>query len=171
MTSISRQEESRITIRFLLERDPDNAASDVRDRAGRVRGRLPDEIDEPIIQKTEADAQSTLYISMFSDRYSQLEISDFADRYVKEALQTVPGVAEVRIFGERRYSMRIWLDPERMAAYGLTTQDVETALRAQNRSEEHTSELQSLMRISYAVFCLKKKNNIVKIHIMKQITI
>src|SRR3546814_4181856 len=93
------------------------------DRAGRVRGRLPDEIDEPIIQKTEADAQSTLYISLFSDRYSQLEISDFADRYVKEALQTVPGVAEVRIFGERRYSMRIWLDPERMAAYGLTTQD------------------------------------------------
>src|SRR3546814_17880777 len=105
MTSISRQEENRITIRFLLERDPDNAASDVRDRAGRVRGRLPDEIDEPIIQKTEADAQSTLYISMFSDRYSQLEISDFADRYVKEALQTVPGVAEVRIFGEHRQSV------------------------------------------------------------------
>src|SRR5690606_5703366 len=132
MTSISRQEESRITVRFLLERDPDNAASDVRDRAGRVRGRLPDEIDEPIIQKTEADAQATLYISMFSDRYSQLEISDVADRYVKEALQTVPGVAEVRIFGERRYSMRIWLDPVRLAAFGLTTQDVETALRAQN---------------------------------------
>ena len=132
MTSISRQERSQISIRFLLSRDPDNAASDVRDRVGRVRGRLPDEIDEPVIQKTEADAQPTIYISFFSDRYSQLEISDFADRYVKEALQTLAGVAEVRIFGERRYSMRIWLDPERMAAYRLTTQDVEAALRAQN---------------------------------------
>ncbi|MET4697900.1 multidrug efflux pump [Constrictibacter sp. MBR-5] len=132
MTSISRQEQSQISIRFLLDRDPDDAASDVRDRTGRVRGRLPDEIDEPIIQKTEADAQPTIYISFFSDRFSQLEISDFADRYVKEALQTLPGVAEVRIFGERRYSMRIWLDPERMAAYRLTTQDVEAALRAQN---------------------------------------
>ncbi|MFN4090692.1 MAG: efflux RND transporter permease subunit, partial [Alphaproteobacteria bacterium] len=125
MTSISRQERSLISVRFTLERDPDDAASDVRDRVGRVRGRLPVEIDEPVIQKTEADAQPTIYISFFSDRYSQLEISDFADRYVKEALQTLPGVAEVRLFGERRYAMRIWLDPERMAAYRLTTQDVE----------------------------------------------
>ena len=132
MTSTSRPERSQITVRFIIERDPDDAASDVRDRVSRARGRLPDEIEEPIIQKVEADAQPTIYISFFSDRHAPLEISDFADRIVKEALQTLPGVAEVRIFGERRYAMRIWLDPERLAAYHLTPQDVEAALRRQN---------------------------------------
>src|SRR5690606_9230127 len=132
MTSTSRPERSQITVRFRIERDPDDAASDVRDRVSRARGRLPDEIEEPVIQKVEADARATIYISFFSDRYSPLEISDFADRYVKEGLQTLPGVAEVALYGERRYAMRIWLDPERMAAYRVTTQDVEDALRRQN---------------------------------------
>ncbi len=132
MTSTSRPERSQITVRFRIERDPDDAASDVRDRVSRARGRLPDEIEEPIIQKVEADARATIYISFFSDRHSNLEISDYADRYIKEALQTLPGVAEVALYGERRYAMRIWLDPERMAAYGVTTQDVEDALRRQN---------------------------------------
>ena len=113
-------------------RDPDGAAADVRDRVARVRARLPDEIDEPVIQKVEADAQPIIYLAFFSDRHSPLEITDYADRFVKDRLQTLPGVAEVRIFGERRYSMRIWLDPERLAAYGLTPQDVEDALRRQN---------------------------------------
>jgi len=132
MTSISRPEQSQITVRFVLEREPDGAASDVRDRVSRVRGRLPDEIDEPIIQKVEADAQAVFYLSLLSDRHSQLEVSDLADRVLKEQLQTLPGVAEVRIFGERRYAMRLWLDPERLAAYQLTPRDVEDALRAQN---------------------------------------
>ncbi|MCP5152908.1 MAG: efflux RND transporter permease subunit [Ectothiorhodospiraceae bacterium] len=132
MTSISRSEQSQITLRFLLDREPDGAASDVRDRVSRVRGRLPDEIDEPIIQKVEADAQAVFYLSLLSDRHSQLEVSDLADRVLKEQLQTLPGVAEVRIFGERRYAMRLWLDPERLAAHGLTPQQVEDALRAQN---------------------------------------
>ena len=132
ITSISRQESSQITVRFKLNRDPDYAAADVRDRVGRVRGRLPDEIEEPIIQKREADAQPILHLAFFSDRHSALEITDYADRYVKDQLQTVPGVAEVRLFGERQYSMRIWLDPERLAAYNLSPQDVEAALRRQN---------------------------------------
>ena len=132
ITSISRQESSQITIRFQLNRDPDYAAADVRDRVGRVRGRLPDEIEEPIIQKREADAQPILYIAFSSDRHSALEITDYADRYVKDQLQTIPGVAEVRLFGERQYSMRIWLDPERLAAFNLSPQDVEVALRRQN---------------------------------------
>jgi multidrug efflux pump len=132
LTSISRQEESQITIRFKLERDPDDAAADVRDRTARVRGRLPDEIDEPVIQKIEADAQPILYIAFSSDRHSALEITDYADRYVKDQLQTLSGVAAVTLFGEREYSMRIWLDPERLAAYNLTPQDVENALRRQN---------------------------------------
>ncbi|MET0688675.1 MAG: efflux RND transporter permease subunit [Methyloceanibacter sp.] len=132
ITSISRQESSQITVRFKLDRDPDYAAADVRDRVGRVRGRLPDEIEEPIIQKREADAQPILHLAFYSDRHSALEITDYADRYVKDQLQTVPGVAEVRLFGERQYSMRIWLDPERLAAYNLSPQDVEVALRRQN---------------------------------------
>jgi len=132
ITSISRQEQSQITVTFDLDRDPDGAAADVRDRVSRVRGRLPDEIEEPIIQKVEADAQPIIYLAFSSDRHSPLDITDYADRFVKDQLQTLTGVAEVRIFGERRYSMRIWLDPERMAAYEVTVQDVESALRSQN---------------------------------------
>ena len=132
ITSISRQESSQITVRFKLDRNPDYAAADVRDRVGRVRGRLPDEIEEPIIQKVEADAQPIFHLAFFSDRHSALEITDYAERYVKDQLTTLPGVAEVRLFGEREYSMRIWLDPERLAAYELTPQDIEAALRRQN---------------------------------------
>ena len=132
LTSISRQESSQITITFKLDRNPDYAAADVRDRVGRVRGRLPEEIDEPIIQKVEADAQPILYLAFSSASHSALEITDYAERYVKDQLQTLSGVAEVRLFGEREYSMRIWLDPERLAAYQLTPQDVEAALRRQN---------------------------------------
>ncbi len=132
MSSISRPEESQITIRFRLDRDPDGAASDVRDRVGRVRGQLPDEIDEPVIAKVEADAQPIIYLAFSSDRHSALDVTDYADRFVKDRLQNLPGVADVRIFGERRYAMRIWLDPMRLAAYSLTVQDVENALRRQN---------------------------------------
>jgi multidrug efflux pump len=130
--SITRQERSLVVVQFQLTRNQDTAAADVRDRVGRVRGRLPDEIDEPIISKSEADAQPIMYLAFSSDRHSQLEITDFADRVVKDRLQSITGVAEARIFGERRYAMRIWLDAARLAAYNMTPQDVENALRAQN---------------------------------------
>jgi multidrug efflux pump len=132
MSSISRAERSQISITFRLDRNPDAAANDVRDRVARVRGRLPDGIDEPVVAKVEADAQPILYLAFSSDRASALEVTDFADRFVKDRLQNLPGVADVRIFGERRYAMRIWLDAQRLAAYGLTPQDVENALRRQN---------------------------------------
>jgi multidrug efflux pump len=132
MSSISRPELSQITVRFRLNRDPDGAASDVRDRVGRVRKQLPDEIDEPVIAKVEADAQPIIYLAFSSDRHSALDVTDYADRFVKDRLQNLPGVANVRIFGERRYAMRLWLDPMRLAAYNLTPQDVENALRRQN---------------------------------------
>ncbi len=132
MTSSSKPEESRITVRFQLGTDPDVAASDVRDRVSRVRGRLPNEIEEPIIAKVEADAQAIVYIAFTSDRHDPIEISDYADRFVRDRLQNIPGVAEVRIFGERRYAMRIWLDRARLAAFNLTVADVENALRQQN---------------------------------------
>jgi multidrug efflux pump len=132
LKSISREEVSQITVEFTNDRDPDLAANDVRDRVSRARGRLPDEVDEPIITKVEADAQAIMWLRLISDRHGALEISDYADRYVADRLKTLPGVASVIIGGERRYAMRIWLDRERLAAYALTPQDVEDALRRQN---------------------------------------
>jgi multidrug efflux pump len=130
--SVSREEVSQITVEFVLERATDAAANDVRDRVSRVRGQLPDEVDEPIIAKVEADAQAILWLRLYSDRHGALEISDYADRYVVDRLKTLSGVASVIIGGERRYAMRVWLDRERLAAYALTPQDVEEALRRQN---------------------------------------
>ncbi|WP_046862613.1 efflux RND transporter permease subunit [Microvirga massiliensis] len=132
LESTSRAETSRITVRFRLEIDPDVAASDVRDRVSRVRGRLPDEIDEPIIAKVEADAQPVIYLAFTSDRMNALELTDYVDRFVVDRLKNLTGVADVTIFGERRYAMRIWVDRERLAAYNLTVQDIESALRTQN---------------------------------------
>ena len=132
LRSTTRQERSQIVVRFKLGRDVEAAANDVRDRVSRVRRRLPTEIDEPQILKVEADAQPVLYLAFSSDRHSALELTDFADRFVKDRVQSVTGVAEARIFGERRYAMRIWLDAARLAAYSLTPQDVENALRTQN---------------------------------------
>ncbi|BBB25759.1 efflux RND transporter permease subunit [Amphritea japonica] len=132
ISSISRSGQSQITVTFNLNRDPDDAASDVRDRVGRVRGALPDDVDEPVTAKTEADAQPIFWLALSSDRHSMMEISDIADRLVKDPLQTVNGVASVLMFGDRRYAMRIWLDPARMAAYEIIPQDIEAALSSQN---------------------------------------
>lgn len=132
MKSVSRSERSQITMQFHITRDADAAASDVRDRVGRSRGQMPDEIDEPIIQKVEADAQPIMYLAFSSDQHSVMEVSDFASRVVKDRLQVLPGVAQVQVFGERRFSMRIWLDAAKLSGYNLTVQDVEGALRGQN---------------------------------------
>ncbi|MDG4551460.1 MAG: efflux RND transporter permease subunit [Candidatus Contendobacter sp.] len=130
--SVSREEVSQITVEFLLERDVDAAANDVRDRVSRVRSRLPDETNDPVVAKIEADAQAIMWLAFSSTRHSALEITDYADRVVVDRLQALPGVASVIIAGERRYAMRLWLDRDRMAAYGLTPQDVEDALKKQN---------------------------------------
>jgi len=132
LTSISRPEQAQISVRFRLEKDADTAAAEVRDRVSRVRNRLPQTIDEPVIAKVEADAFPVIWLAFSSDTRSRLEINDLVNRIVKARLQTVTGVADVRIFGERKYAMRVWLDPERLAAYRLTTQDVEDAIRRNN---------------------------------------
>ena len=132
ITSISRQEQSQITVNFVLTRDPDSAAADVRDKVSRVRQRLPQGIDEPVIAKVEADAFPVIWLSFSSDSLSVLEITDLANRIAKPMMQTAPGASDVRVYGERKYSMRIWLDPDRLAAFKLTTQDVEDALRRSN---------------------------------------
>ena len=132
ITSTSRSEESQITVRFKLNKSPEDGAADVRDRVSRVRGKLPAAIDEPVISKVEADATPTIWLAFSSETLSPLQITDLVNRVVKPRVQTVPGVADVRIFGDRKFSMRIWVDPDRLASYRLTVQDVEDALRRQN---------------------------------------
>ena len=132
VSSISRSENTQITAQFSLGSNSDEAANDVRDRLGRVRGLLPDEIAEPIVQKVEADAQPVIWIAFYSERYSSMEITDVLERVIKDRLQSIPGVSEVQIRGGRTFAMRIWLDPEKLAAHHLTVQDVEDALRRQN---------------------------------------
>lgn len=132
LTSISRDEQSQITVRFRLEKDPDSGANDVRDRVSRVRAKLPQTIDEPVIAKVEADAQPIIWLSFASDRLDALDLTDIANRIVKPRLQLLPGAADVRIGGERKYAMRIWLNRDKLASYKLTPADVEDALRRQN---------------------------------------
>ena len=132
ITSISRADQSQITVRFRLEKDADTAAAEVRDRTSRIRGRLPQAIEEPVIAKVEADAFPVIWLAFSSDTLSPLQINDLINRVVKPRLQTVTGVADVRIYGERKYAMRVWLDAERLAAYRLTPQDVEDAIRRSN---------------------------------------
>ena len=132
MTSQSRSEVSQINVRFTLKRDPDSAAADVRDKVARVRGRLPDTIDEPIIAKVEADANPVIYIAVQAGSLSALEASDYVKRYIQPRLSVLPGASDVRVFGERQMSMRIDLDRTRLGGYKLTVQDVEDAIRRQN---------------------------------------
>ena len=132
ITSISRAEQAQITVRFRLEKDADAAAAEVRDRTSRVRNKLPQAIEEPVIAKVEADAFPVIWLAFSSDTHSALEINELVTRIAKPRLQTVTGAADVRIYGERKYAMRVWLDPDRLAAYRLTTQDAEDALRRSN---------------------------------------
>src|SRR5438045_3555379 len=132
MTSQSRSERSQINVRFNLKRDPDSAAADVRDKVARVRAKLPDTTDEPVIAKVEADSQPIIYISVQAGGRSVLAATDVVKRYVQPRLSVLPGASDVRIFGERQVSMRVDLDRTRLAAYKLTVQDVEDAIRRQN---------------------------------------
>ena len=130
--STSRAESSRITVRFRLGIDADVGASDVRDRVSRVRQRLPPEVEEPVIAKVEADARAMMYIVFRNESMSALQITDYVDRYIVDQIKNLGGVADVIIFGERRYAMRIWVDRHRLAAFNLTVQDIENSLRMQN---------------------------------------
>jgi multidrug efflux pump len=132
MTSASREQISTITLEFTLDRRIEDAAQDVRDKVSRVRGRLPEDIEEPVVAKQEADAFPIMFLALTSDTYGLMELSDIADRQVKPRLQTIPGVSGAPIFGERRFAMRVWLSPRELAARGLTPQDVESAIRTRS---------------------------------------
>jgi len=132
LTSSSQEEQSNITIEFNLNRDVDKAANDVRDRVSRVRSQLPPNIDEPIVAKQDVNAQPIIWLALSGANHTTLELSDIAYNVFSERLQRIPGVGAVEIGGNRKYAMRVWLDPKRMASYDLTVADIEQSLRNQN---------------------------------------
>ncbi len=132
MTSASSEQSSNITLEFTLDRSIEEAAQDVRDKVARVRRRLPQEVDEPVVAKQDADASPFFFLVLSGANYNLLQLSDIADREVKSRLQSVNGVGRAQIFGERRFAMRIWLSASELSARGLTVQDVESAIRSRN---------------------------------------
>ncbi|MDH3732349.1 MAG: efflux RND transporter permease subunit [Gemmatimonadota bacterium] len=132
LTSTSRETSSSVTLEFQLSRDLEAAANDVRDKVARVRGRLPQQILEPVVEKQDNDAQPFMWMALQGDNYTLGELSDIADRQVKTRLQSLPGVGRTQIYGERRYAMRVWLRAADLVARELTVQDVENAIRSRN---------------------------------------
>ncbi len=130
--SSTEQGESRTSIEFNTSRDIDIAANDVRDAVSRVLNQLPDEADPPVVRKADSDARPMMWVTLISDVWDSAELSDFADRALADRLSVLDGVADVRIGGERRYAIRVWLDRERLAARNITVAEVERALRANN---------------------------------------
>lgn len=132
LTSVSQQGQSRITVEFELSVDLETAANDVRDKVSRAQRWLPRDCDPPTVSKADADARPILMVAIQSDKRSLLELTEIADLTVKEQLQTIPDVSSVSIWGEKKYCMRLWLDPVKMSGYGITPMDVKSALDREN---------------------------------------
>jgi multidrug efflux pump len=132
LTSVSRDGRSTITVEFDIEIDLEAAANDVRDRVSRSLSNLPPDIDIPIVAKADADATPIVFLNVQSDTRNLLELSEIANNVFKERFQTISGVSSVHIWGEKRYSMRLWLDPAKLAAFRLSPVDVRNALNREN---------------------------------------
>ena len=132
LSSRSSQGSCQITVEFELSVDLETAANDVRDKVSRAQRYLPRDCDPPTVSKADADATPIIQISIQSEKRSLLELSEIAELTVKERLQTIPNVSAVEIWGQNRYSMRLWLDPVKMAAYGITPMDVKSAVDREN---------------------------------------
>jgi multidrug efflux pump len=132
LSSVSSQGSSRITVEFELSVDMETAANDVRDKVSRAQRFLPRDCDPPTVSKADADDQPIVQLTLQSNKRNLLELSEIADLTVKERLQTIQNVSSVGIWGEKRYSMRLWLDPVKMAAYGITPMDVKNAVDREN---------------------------------------
>ncbi len=134
MTSVSEGESSRINLHFQSDRDIDAAASDVRDRISRVKIRLPEGAKDSTIKKSDADAQPIIYLALYdkNQEHNTAELYDYVHHYLENELEALGGVAAVDVFGSGGHVLHVWLDPVRMAAYKVTTQDVSTALKSQN---------------------------------------
>ncbi len=133
ISSSSSQGASNITIEFNLDKNLEEAANDVRDKVSQAVRSLPQDIDAPpVVSKADADSEPIITMTVQSDTKNVLELSDYADNVIAQRLQTIPGVSSVQIWGQRKYAMRLWLDPVRMNSYGITVSDVRNALDAQN---------------------------------------
>ncbi len=132
LTSVSREGRSTITVEFYLETDMEAAANDVRERVSRAQRNLPLDVEPPIVTKADADSSPIVFLNVSSDTRPILEVSDIASTRIKERMQTIPGVSAVSVWGEKRYSMRLWMDPAKLAAYQLTPLDVRRALDREN---------------------------------------
>lgn len=132
LTSVSRQGRSNITVEFELTVDMETAANDVRDKVAQAQRMLPRDVDPPIVSKADADASPIMFVTVESETRSQLEISEIAELTLREQLQTIDGVSGIIIWGQKRYAMRLWLDPAKLAGYGLTPLDVRNALQREN---------------------------------------
>ncbi|MEW6651865.1 MAG: efflux RND transporter permease subunit, partial [Bacteroidota bacterium] len=132
ITSVSRDGRSSITVEFNVDVDLEDAANDVRDRVSRAVANLPPDANPPVVTKTDADANPIMYITLKSESKNLLEVSDIASNLFKERLQTISGVSEVRIFGEKRFAMRLWLDPYKMASLKVSPQEIRSALSSEN---------------------------------------
>lgn len=165
LSSTSQQGQCRITVEFELSVDLETAANDVRDKVSRAQRYLPRDCDPPTVSKADADASPILMVAIQSNTRSLLELSEIADLTVKEQLQTIPDVSSVSIWGEKRYSMRLWLDPVKMAGYGITPVDVKNAIDDQNLElpsgsiEGNTVEL--TLRTMGQMHTAKEFNNII----------
>ncbi|SLN70417.1 efflux RND transporter permease subunit [Oceanibacterium hippocampi] len=158
ITSQSSRGRSVTTIEFELGRDIDEAANDVRDAVGRVRGRLPDEVDEPQVIKNDSDSDPVMRLAVTSSRMDPAEVTDYIDRFIKDRITTIEGVATVDIYGERRGAIRVWLDRRAMAARNLTVADVSTAL-TRNNIELPGGEIESQTRL-FTVRLNSRLNNV-----------
>lgn len=133
ITSSSNQGSSNITIEFKLEKNLEEAANDVRDKVSQAVRSLPQDIDAPpVVSKADADSEAIISMTVQSDSRNVFELSDYAENVIAERLQTIPGVSSVQIWGQKRYAMRLWIDPVKLASYGVTVSDVRTALEKQN---------------------------------------
>jgi multidrug efflux pump len=132
ITSSSREGRSNISIEFELGVDLEAAANDVRDKVSGSISRLPPDVDPPVVSKADADSQPIIYLTVMSGKRDLLELSRLAQIYFKERLQTIPGISSVNIWGEKKYSMRLWMDPIKMASLNLTPSDVFQAVNREN---------------------------------------
>src|SRR5690554_547048 len=133
ISSSSNQGSSRINIEFNLDKDLEAAANDVRDKVSQAIRRLPEDIDAPpVVSKADADSDPIIVMTVQSDNRDVLELSDYVENVIATRLQTIPGVSSIQIWGDRLYAMRLWIDPAKLAAYGVTVADVRNALLAQN---------------------------------------
>ncbi|MHC1707904.1 MAG: efflux RND transporter permease subunit [Bacteroidales bacterium] len=133
ISSSSTEQSSLISVEFDLGEDLERATNDVRDRVSRAIRFLPKDVDPPIVEKLDANATPIIFLIVESETHSILEISDAVDRFIKDRIQTIPGIAGIKVFGEKKYAMRLWVDPEKLHGKGLTPVDLKKAVDRENQ--------------------------------------